>query len=205
MNCDTEWVRKAADGDASAFEQLVRKYQTPVYNLALRMVGNRDDASDLAQEAFLRAWRGLGALRADTAFSSWLYRLTCNLCMDFLRGAKRRKTLSLTRPDEEADAQWDIPDPAPGPEDHVLLDEDRAVLERAMAWLNTEHRKILTLRVINGLSYAQIADILGVAEGTVKSRLARARRNLREKMIELGNQPALATSRKSGRRGHNEL
>lgn len=194
---EKELIRASVGGDPSAFEQLVLKYQKQVYNLALRMAGNPDDAFDLSQEAFLRAWRSLDTIRADAAFSTWLYRLTSNVCIDFLRGAKRRKTVSLTfSQEEDEEQQYDLPDPAPDPEECALRAADREALCQAMNDLEVEHRQILTLRVINGLSYSEISEVIGVAEGTVKSRLARARESLRKKLARDGNNPTPSPSKK---------
>lgn len=192
MDTEQQWLDRAARGDAAAFEQLVLRYQKPVYNLALRMTGNPDDALDLSQEAFVRAWRSLKELRSGAAFSTWLYRLTSNLCIDFLRSAKRRPAASLTA--AEQDEQMDVPDPAPSPEQRVLRQLDQERLRQAMDALPVEYRQILTLRVINGLSYLQIAQILDVAEGTVKSRLSRARECLRKNLSDDGNEPPKAAS-----------
>lgn len=205
MNTERELIAKAAAGDTEAFEQLILTYQKPVYNLALRLSGNPDDAFDLSQEAFLRAWRGLGALRSDAAFSTWIYRLTSNVCIDFLRAAKRKKTVSLTFAEDSEAQQLEIPDPAPDPEQCAIRADDREKLRRAMDELDVEYRQILTLRVIDGLSYIAIAQILGVAEGTVKSRLFRARESLRKKLAADGNRGAGSASEKKGRRGRHGL
>ena len=99
---DTETlVRRAAQGDPSAFEALMTAHERQVYGLALRMTGNREDAADLTQEAFLKAWRSLPSFRAESSFSSWLYRLTSNLCIDHLRRQKRHAASSLTLTDED--------------------------------------------------------------------------------------------------------
>lgn len=197
------WIRQAAAGDPAAFEQLVLTYQKPVYNLALRMVGNPDDAFDLTQEAFLRAWRSMEQVRESGAFSSWLFRLTSNVCLDFLRAAKRRKTVSLSFEGEDGEQQLELPDPSPDPEHCLLAMANRQAVMEAMNDLAVEHRQILTLRVINELSYQQIAEILDVAEGTVKSRLSRARRALRKKLEQSGNESASASSKlKEGRKRH---
>ena len=180
-------IQKAAAGDTSAFEALVERYQQQVYNLALRMVNNEADAQDLAQEAFIRAWRGLGSFQFTSQFSTWLYRLTSNICIDFLRAQKRRKVVSLTMLRDEEDSQWDLPDSDPLPEQQMIAAEEREALSKAFAALDPEFRQVLTLRIVNGCSYQQISQILGVAEGTVKSRLSRAREQLRKKMAANGN------------------
>lgn len=185
---EAKLIALAQAGDETAFEQLVLLYQKRVYNLALRMVQNPDDAFDLSQEAFLKAWKNLPNLKADAAFSTWLFRLTSNECIDFLRRAKRQKTVSLTvESDDDGEVQLDMPDPAPGPEESVVRAEDQALLQKAMDALPPDHRQILTLRIVDDLDYRQISEVLGIAEGTVKSRLARARENLRKNLAALGN------------------
>ena len=188
-------IQRAANGDADAFEQLVRTYQTPIYNLCLRMTGNPDDAADLSQEAFIKAWRNLGSFQFESAFSTWLYRLASNTCLDFLRSVKRRPQVSLTVEDSDGETQTlDLPDSAPTPEEAAITKEEQETLARAMQSLDEQQRQILTLRVVNDLSYAQIADILQVKEGTVKSRLARTRDALRKILLQSGNDLAFSAS-----------
>lgn len=190
-------IQRAANGDADAFELLVRTYQTPIYNLCLRMTGNPEDAADLSQEAFIKAWRNLGTFQFESAFSTWLYRLASNTCLDFLRSLKRRPQVSLTVEDADGEAQTlDLPDPAPTPEEAAVSKEERELLARAMQALDDQQRQILTLRVVNELSYAEIAGILDIKEGTVKSRLARTRDALRKILLQCGNEPAFSASKK---------
>ena len=184
---EKQLIKNAAAGDAAAFETLVERYQKQVYNLALRMVNNESDAEDLAQEAFIRAWRSLGSFQYTSQFSTWLYRLTTNICIDFLRSQKRRKVVSLTMLRDDEDSQWDLPDTEPLPEQQMIAAEDRAALARALASLDPDYRQVLTLRIVNECSYQQISQILGIAEGTVKSRLSRAREQLRKKMAANGH------------------
>lgn len=185
---EREIIEKVRQGDTQAFEVLVERYQTKVYNLALRMCGNEDDAFDLAQDAFIRAWKSLGSFQFESAFSTWLFRLTSNLCLDYLRAKKRRAAVSLTMSGEEDEqAQLDVPDPAMTPEEAVLASEDKAILMEAINSLSADYRQIITLRAINDLSYAEIARILQIQEGTVKSRLSRARAELKNKLLQIGN------------------
>lgn len=192
---ENKQIKKAAAGNEEAFEALVLAYQTPVYNLCLRMTGNPDDAADVAQEAFLKAWRNLSSFQFESAFSTWLYRLTSNACLDFLRSKKRRAAVSLTADDDEAQ-MLDVPDPAPTPENLLLAQENSRAVAEAVSALEPEHRQVITLRVIQELSYAEIAEILGVKEGTVKSRLARAREHLRKKLLQTGNKEKTTSSNK---------
>lgn len=197
---DRELVERARAGDAAAFEELVLKYQQRVYNLTLRMTGNEEDAFDLSQEAFLKAWKGLETFHFESAFSTWLYRLTSNACLDFLRAQKRRRTVSLTAEDDDGEeVQIEITDPAPNPEQAALAAEDRRMLASALDALDDEAREIITLRVIDDLSYDRIAEVLGIREGTVKSRLSRAREKLRKKLLQIGNNPVISSSVNTGK------
>lgn len=180
-------IRRAQSGDEGAFEQLLLTHQKSVYNLCLRMAKNPDDALDLSQEAFLRAWRALDQYQFDAAFSTWLFRLTSNVCIDFLRKQKRQQHMSLTVTDEdEPGEELAVPDPTPGPEEQTIQNDRRAAVARAMASLPEDWRVVMQLRVVEQLSYEQIAGILDIKVGTVKSRLARARTQLR-KILKDGN------------------
>ena len=192
---DRDIIERVLGGDNDAFSLLVEKYQTKVYNLALRMSGNEDDAFDLAQDSFVRAWRNLGSFQFESSFSTWLFRLTSNICLDFLRAKKRRAAVSLTVTDEEdEESQLAVPDPGKTPEEAVIAAEDRALLTRALNELPADQRQILTLRAIDDLSYAEIAEILHLQEGTVKSRLSRARTALRNKLLQIGNKSKTVSS-----------
>ena len=180
-------IRRAQRGDTKAFEALLSAYEKPVYNLCLRMTGNAEDAADLTQEAFLKIWRGLENYKFESSFSTWVYRLTTNVSIDFLRGRKRRQTLSITVEEEDGVAELEVPDPAPLPEEQLLLREKKAQIASAMNQLDEEARLILTLRILEDLSYEEIARVTGLKDGTVKSRLARARLKLKKILTESGN------------------
>ena len=197
---DETLIRQAAAGDQNAFAALLAAYQKPVYNLALRMTGSPDDALDLSQEAFLRAWRGLSGYRFDASFSTWLYRLTGNVCIDFLRRRKKEKTIPLYYTDEENEEQ-ELPHPPPPPPaqeppHHPLVPSQVAP---AQGQQGPENPPAQILRVIDGLSYAEIAAATDVPEGTVKSRIARAREKMRRLLKKTGNKsPAPSSKRKKG-------
>ena len=177
---EQQWIARARHGDADAFEQLVVAYEGPVYRLALRMCGSAEDAREVAQDAFLAAWRGLPAFRGDSRFSSWLYRLTTNAAIDFLR---REKHHLGNLPLEEAPER-------PDPQQPELLTEQREqqeALQRALDQLSPEHRQVLLLRYMQELDYGEIAAALDVSEGTVKSRINRAKGRLRELLAPGGN------------------
>ncbi len=194
-------IEQVLAGDNNAFGQLVELYQDRVYNLALRMCGNQDDAFDLSQEAFFRAWRGLSGFQFESAFSTWLFRLTSNVCLDWLRAKKRRPTVSLTTvDDEDQEVQMELPEPGKSPEELLLAAEDREALAKAMNQLPVEYRQILTLRAIDDLSYTQIAEILKLREMCIRDSLNRARAALRKKLLQNGNKMESETSTPSERR-----
>lgn len=185
---EQQLVLRAKSGDDDAFAQLMRDNEKRIYNLTLRMTGNPDDAMDLAQEAFLNAWRGLKFFKGDSTFSTWVYRLASNACIDHLRRQKRRQDISAPMPmDEEDDRPPDIPDDRFRPEQELERQELRNAVSAGLEQLSDEHRQVLIMREINGLSYQEIADVLDLEAGTVKSRIARARNSLRKILLESGN------------------
>ncbi len=183
-------ILKVQQGDANAFEALVTAYQKQVYNLALRTVGNPEDAADLSQEAFLRAYRSIGSFRGDSKFSVWLYRLTTNICIDFLRSKGRKPTVSLTMENDDEEVQeLDVADDRFDPEENFQRAELQRAVQRGLNALPEEFRTILILRELEGMSYAEIGEILNLEEGTVKSRLFRARSRLCDFLKQDGNLP----------------
>lgn len=185
---EQELVARAKSGDDEAFAQLMQDNEKRIYNLTLRMTGNPEDAMDLAQEAFLNAWRGLKFFKGDSAFSTWVYRLASNACIDFLRRQKRRRDICAPMPAyQEDDSQPDIPDDRFQPEQELERQELRQTVLQGLEQLSLEHRQVLVMREINGLSYQEIADVLDLEAGTVKSRIARARISLRKILLEGGN------------------
>ena len=192
---EQELIARAKAGDDEAFAQLMRDNEKRIYNLTLRMTENPEDAMDLAQEAFLNAWRGLKFFKGDSAFSTWVYRLASNACIDHLRRKKRRQDIDLPMPaDEEDDSQPDIPDERFQPEQELERQELRRAVADGLEQLSDEHRQVLVMREINGLSYQEIADVLDLEAGTVKSRIARARNSLRKILLENGNFPGWPSS-----------
>ena len=171
-----EFVSRLRAGDRWAFEELVRTQQHRVYGLALRMLGNAAEAQDVAQEAFLRAHRGLAEFRGDARLSTWLYAIVSRLCLNRLAGSERR----LTRHGEETLAR--LPDARPGPDQTLERDELEEALHRAIGELPEERRVVVVLRDVEGLAYEEIAEVLELPVGTVRSRLHRARLDLKEKL-----------------------
>lgn len=186
---ERELVKWAKAGNEDAFAVLVQQNQGRIYNLALRMTGNPDDALELSQEAFFNAWKGLDRFQGDSSFATWLYRLTSNVCIDFLRRQRRRNTISMTvsLDEEEGLRQAELPDYRFAPETEVGRRELLEAIWRGMAALPEVYRQVLAMREMAGLSYAEIARRLDLEEGTVKSRLARARIALRKILLDDGN------------------
>lgn len=181
---EQELVRAAAGGDTEAFERLVRTYENKIYHLALRMCGSADEAADIAQEAFLAAWRGLPSFRGEAGFATWLYRLTSNAAIDYLRRQKKQRG-DMSLDDEELGL--DAVDSGPGPQETAEGSELRSAVAAGLNQLSEGHRQVLVLREIQGLSYEEIASVLELDIGTVKSRISRARSSLRKILLENGN------------------
>jgi len=174
---DVGLVRRCRNGDRSAFELLVRRYQGPVYNAAFRLLGNRDDALDVAQIAFLKAFEGLDRYDSRHRFFSWLYRIAVNESLNALRGKGRNQPLS------GAEAAPDTEDPAR----RLAESQTGRILHHALDTMELEDRVILTLRHFVECSYRDIGEILDIPEKTVKSRLYSARQRLREQLQAGGN------------------
>ena len=185
---EQELVSQARAGDTAAFEQLMLDNQDRVYTLCLRMTGDREDALDLAQETFLNAWRGLSSFQGNSSFSTWVYRLASNACIDFLRKRKRRQQgeAPLSLDDDEAPLPQPA-DPRGTPEDELERRELRRAVERGLQALPEHHRQVLIMRELSGLSYQEIGAVLNLDLGTVKSRIARARMALKNILVQEGN------------------
>ncbi len=174
-------VKKAQQGDLYAFEQLVEQHYPKIYNIALGIMGNSHDAEDAAQNVLIKLYRAIADFRFQSKFSTWIYRITTNVCMDELRRHKRGKTVSHEELAEEA-----MGTDYSTPEDKALNDEALHSLRQAIDSLKDEHRQVIVLRDINGFSYEEIAQATKCSVGTVKSRINRARTALKDTLISTG-------------------
>lgn len=178
---DAQLVERCLRGDEKAFEGLLNKYKASVYSICYRMVRNHSDAEDLSQEVFIRTFSVLDRYDPSYPFSSWLFRITSNLCIDFLRKAKGG-TISLDKPVESSDGEMprQLPSKDALPDREVESKEMMAVLEEAISTLPEHYKIIVLLRHQEQLSYAEISDNLGIPLGTVKARIHRARSYIKE-------------------------
>jgi RNA polymerase sigma-70 factor (ECF subfamily) len=179
---ETLLLKEAKKGDIKAFEKLSGQYYKKIYNIALRMTGNREDASDLAQEVLIKVYKSLKSFREESSFSTWLYRITKNLCIDELKKQNRKKAISLDEDIElkENSVKRQVESDEPGPYEQYEKSEIRRIMTDAIGKLTEEHRMVIILRDIQGFSYNEISKIVKCPEGTVKSRINRARQALRE-------------------------
>lgn len=197
---ERKWVESAGQGDQDAFEQLVRAYEKRIFALTMRMCGNPEDAAEAAQEAFLAAWQGLRFFRGDASFSTWLYRLASNACVDLLRREGRHRSAAGPSLDDE-ELNLDVADTAPSPQEAAERAELRRQIEAGLAELSPEYRQVLVLREMHQLSYDEIADTLCLDVGTVKSRISRGRKRLRKFLLESGNFYGGPASKEAEREG----
>lgn len=182
LSNDTVLAIRAAEGDVSAFETLVRKYERFVSTCVYRIVQNTHDTMDVSQEVFLKMYKGISSFKAESSFSSWLYMIARNCAYDFLRKQKVT-SISLDSTDEDGKT-IDVADTSrkSNPEDTYISNEKHALVWKAIDSLSEEHKEILVMRDISGMSYEDISKILNLEQGTVKSRLFRARESLRKNL-----------------------
>ena len=174
-------IERASGGDPSAFNRLMAQHENRMYAVALRMCANREDAQDCLQEAMLRVYRAIGSFKGQSTFSTWAYHITMNTCLDELRRKKNRQNTSL---DNLVDMGWSPTDGGAGPEKQALMREMREKMHGAIRELPDDMRAAVVLRDIQGFSYDEIAQMLEINVGTIKSRISRGREKLREKLKE---------------------
>lgn len=178
-------IESARKGDARAFNHLVLLYQGMAYNVAFRILSDPDAASDATQDAFLKAFKAMRRFRGGS-FKAWLLRIVTNACYDQLRRKQRRPTSSLDDLPVEADHSPYLHDPAEKPDEYVERRELGHTIQAGISMLPVEQRTVLVLSDVQGLSYIEISEVMGISLGTVKSRLSRGRARLRDYMVEQG-------------------
>lgn len=170
-------LARAKNGDAQAFEELMTPLENRIWRICWHYTGRREEAEDCAQETMLKVWRSLGTFRGTIEFEGWVCRIAANCCLDSLRKKKKDMSVSIEPLKESG---FDPADPGPGTEDTVIASDDRSRLRQAISALPDEQREALVLTQLEGVSYEDAAGLLGVSEGTVKSRVNRAKAKLKE-------------------------
>lgn len=180
---EAKLLKQAKNGDSKAFSELLKSHLPMIYNIAYRMSGNAEDASDMTQEAMIKLFKNLESFNFQSKFSTWVYRVATNACLDEIKKQKRHSnvlSIDNEKETEEGALQFEIEDDAPTPDVSLEKREVRELVAAALTRLSAEHRAVLVLRDIKGMSYEETARILNCGEGTVKSRLSRARKKLKE-------------------------
>lgn len=172
-------LEQARRGDKNAFENIVREYERFVYIFAYRNCNNRQDAMDISQEVFIKFFKSLPNFNGKSSISTWLFRITVNTCIDFFR---KKKVQTVPLEDVREDINTNVSQPEEMAEDNEISEQ----IQNALLKLSEEHRRIIVLRDVSGLDYTRISEILSVPQGTVKSRLFRARENLRRLLLSNG-------------------
>lgn len=189
-NRDVELIRSFQSGEKAAFDQLVIRHKDRIFNLCYRMLGDYIEANDYAQETFIKAFKSLKKFRFESSFSTWLYRIAVNTCKNRLRSLEKRyqgKMISIETPNfsGENNPALEIRDDSPSPATRLERKEKSALIQTAINSLPAEQKMVIILRDIEGRSYEEIAEATGLALGTVKSRLARGRTELKTKLRKI--------------------
>lgn len=178
---DSEIVQQALSGDQKAYTLLLKKYRGAIYGLIYKMIQDKRETEDLVQETFIKAFSALKSFHAEYAFSTWLFKIASNNCIDFLR-KKRIQTLSIDKPTESNDGtvSKDYPDPVVNPEIQLIESEKRSIIDLAIENLSSKYQIAITMRHKEEKSYEEIAEALDIPLGTVKARIFRAREKLKK-------------------------
>jgi RNA polymerase sigma-70 factor (ECF subfamily) len=184
---DARILRGLRSGIETAYEELIDRYEQPVFSLVFRLLGNASDASDVVQEVFLKVFRGVSSFREQSSLRTWIYRIAINEAHNhrrwFIRHCRREVSMESERPQHANPVEW-ATDPGRSPFDQALDRETHTLIERALTRINPVFRTAVVLRDIQNLSYEEIAEILQVSLGTVKSRIVRGREALRRELTQ---------------------
>lgn len=188
MTNEDKLIRKAQKGDVLAFERIISDYQNVVYSVAYRYADNAEDAADMSQEIFLKMFKSINTFQFKSKLSTWIYRVATNTCIDLVKKANRDgSTYSINEGYENSDGDTrysEITDDSSQPDIVAEKSEMRDIINTAISGLNEDYRTVIILRDIQGLSYDEISEIIGCSVGTVKSRISRGRKNLREILLK---------------------
>jgi RNA polymerase sigma factor, sigma-70 family len=185
MNDENNLLLNARNGDVQAFEELTAVYYSKVYNICYRMLNNTEDAYEQAQETFIKAFRYIKDFKGNCSISTWLYRIATNICLDFIRKNKKKKTVSIEQSTfEDLQLKDSLASNTLGPEKVAELNAQKRAIREAMAKMNEKNRIMIILRDLMGLSYDEISETVNIPVGTVKSRISRARNELRELLCQ---------------------
>ncbi|MBU52408.1 MAG: RNA polymerase subunit sigma [Deltaproteobacteria bacterium] len=181
-------IREAVEGNTKAFGALIEAHQDVVFRVAYRVLGSQDDAEEATQEAFLRAWKKLSRFRFQSTFKTWVCQIAMNTSIDLLRKRKRERFFKPQREDKERET-WlsQFPSSEPGPEQQLATQQELKRIQEVLDAMKPKHRVVFCLREIDGLSYEEIAETLGIAPGTVESRLHRARKDFQHRLNKLAS------------------
>lgn len=182
---EAELIQASRQGNLEAFEQLILLHEKRVYTIAYKYMGNHEDASDMAQEALIKAYQSIRSFRGDAAFGTWLGKITANCCLDELRKRKKMQVSSLddTLDLEEGSVKKEIEAPMITPEEHAVQQETVQYMQQLIDEMKEEYRLVIILRELEGYSYEEIAQLLSCSLGTVKSRISRARSYLKDRIL----------------------
>ncbi len=188
MEREQQLIADARKGDVAAFEALIGEHQKRIFSIAFRMAGNPEDAADMAQEVLIKIFKNLGNFQGNSKFSTWVYRVATNTCLDELKKLRRHTAYSLDQEleTEEGSVAAELADEAPTPEESAERRDLQRVVSEAIGMLSEDHKKAILLRDMQGFSYEEIANILQCSVGTVKSRINRARAQLKKILIKNG-------------------
>lgn len=174
-------IEESKAGNTDSFELLIAQHQKKVFNLAYRVLGNMEDANDVAQEALIKAYKGIKNFKGKSSFSTWLYTIVNNTCIDFIRKNRKNNVIYLDKEyeTEKGSYKMELSSNEDAPEEILEKKEVQNLVRQSINELSDDHKKVIILRDIQGFSYKEIAQILNCSEGTVKSRISRARENLK--------------------------
>lgn len=184
---ELKWIEKAKLGDMESFEKLIVSHEKMVYNVAYRMMNNQEDALDLSQEVFIKAFRKMKDFNEKSSFSTWIYRITVNACIDEMRKRKGKQNFSIDQvlEGENGNYEQQFVSKEETPEETILKQEKQSEILNALNTLSEEHKTVIILRELQGLSYEEIAETVGMTLGTVKSRISRARIHLKTEILKI--------------------